>query len=334
LIILHEELQSFFKESPSATLFSPAYSFPKRASVLRGLYQFWLRRFQKQQTKSNESELLFKNVMALKGDIFRALEGRCTQRIQLGKHVYFVKQHNGVGWKEIIKNLLQLRLPVISATNEWRALQQLQMLKLNVPYIVGYGSRGWNPAYKQSFLITRELPRHISLEDFCCTWTTQRPVFKIKRQIIEKVANIARTLHENGINHRDFYICHFLLDLAVLNGDSLAASYHSSSIASSEVMVKEGVNKNLAINTASQIKLYLIDLHRAQIRSHTPMRWKIKDLAGLYFSSKESALTKKDLLRFIKKYRNKRLHDVFNEESQFWLKVKKRGDKLCRKHAK
>lgn len=248
----------------------------------------------------------FKNIMALKGDVFRAVPGRLTQRIQLGNGFYFIKQHKGVGLKEIIKNLLQLRLPVLSAKNEWRALQQLKALNVDVPEIAGFGSSGSNPARMQSFLITKALPSHISLEDLCRPWQKNPPSFMLKQRLIEKVADIARTLHENGINHRDFYICHFLLDVTC---DSV-------------------------IKDPSAIKLYLIDLHRAHIRSITPTRWKIKDLAGLYFSSKEIGLTKKDLLRFIKKYRNKSLHEIVNKESHFWLKVKKRGDKLYRKHEK
>jgi len=246
----------------------------------------------------------FEAIMALKGDVFRTIPGRCTQRIQLGNHFYFIKQHRGVGWREIIKNLLQWRLPVVSAKNEWRALHELKKLRVNVPHIVGYGYRGLNPACLQSFLMTRALPRHVSLEDFCGTWLKNPPAFILKKTLIEKVAEMARTLHDNGIYHRDFYICHFLLDMATL--DPFARVHH--------------------------IQLYLIDLHRALVRPFMRKRWQIKDLAGLYFSSKEGGLTKKDLLRFIKKYRNKPLHDVLNKEWCFWFKVKKRGDKLYRKH--
>jgi hypothetical protein len=105
----------------------------------------------------------------------------------------------------------------------------------------------------------------------------------------------------NGMNHRDFYICHFLLDTAT-------------------------------IQTAPT--LYLIDLHRAQIRQHTPQRWVIKDLAGLYFSSKDIGLTSRDLLRFIRDYQQQPLRLILNKERNFWQKVKQRGDKTYREHGK
>jgi heptose I phosphotransferase len=238
--------------------------------------------------------------MGLKGEIFRALEGRRTQRIECDKEVFFVKQHFGVGWKEIIKNICQLRLPVVSAKNEWRALQRLEALQVSVPEILGYGICGWNPASMQSFLMTRALSNNRSLEDVCASWRHSPPSFSMKYQLIHKIADIVRTLHDNGVNHRDLYLCHFLLDMT---------SHEEKSI-----------------------KLYLIDLHRAQIRKQVPMRWCIKDLAGLFFSSKEIGLTKRDILRFIKKYRNNSLRNILNQETHFWLKVKKRGDTLYRKY--
>ncbi|MEO8400545.1 MAG: lipopolysaccharide core heptose(I) kinase RfaP [Gammaproteobacteria bacterium] len=242
---------------------------------------------------------LFDQLMAMQGKVYRELENRRTQRVVLNDQAYFIKQHFGVGWREIIKNLCQLRLPITSAKNEWRALQRLNELTIPVPEIMAYGNRGMNPATQQSFLMTRELPEHITLEDLGKKWRTDAPTFRFKQKLIKEVARIARIMHENGINHRDFYICHLLLDLK------------------------------------HQIKplLYLIDLHRAGIHKTTPKRWVIKDLAGLYFSSHEIGLTERDLLRFIKEYRNKSLRAVLTKEAAFWQRVKIRGDKLYRKHA-
>ena len=113
---------------------------------------------------------LFDHFMQLKGDVYRELENRRTQRIVLENHSYFIKQHFGVGWKEIFKNLLQLRLPVLSAKNEWLAIQRLHQLNIPTLEIIGYGCRGQNPATRQSFIITRELPEFITLEDLCKEW--------------------------------------------------------------------------------------------------------------------------------------------------------------------
>ena len=48
----------------------------------------------------------FVAVEALQGEVFRELEARRTLRTEVGGQSYFVKIHRGVGWGEIIKNLL------------------------------------------------------------------------------------------------------------------------------------------------------------------------------------------------------------------------------------
>jgi heptose I phosphotransferase len=241
----------------------------------------------------------FEKIMQMRGEIYRELEGRRTQRVEINGKYYFIKQHFGIGWKEVFKNLFQLRLPVMSAKNEWLAIQRLQELNIATPKLAAFGCEGCDPAQLKSFIITAELPPSISLEDYCKEWPASPPSFAFKKTLIEKVASIARTLHTNGVNHRDFYICHFLMDLA-----------------------------------KKDKKLFLIDLHRAQIRKHVPTRWVIKDLAGLYFSSKDIGLSQRDLLRFMKVYCACPLRSVLKQEGNFWQKVKQRGDQLYQKHDK
>lgn len=252
------------------------------------------------------SQPLFDQLMALQGECFRQQKGRITQRVKIGDKYYFIKQHHGVGIKEIVKNLLQLRLPVLSAKNEWIAIRKLQSLNVAVAPIVAFGYRGINPASLQSFILMEELSPTVSLEELCKTWRETKPSFNWKRMLIEKVAQIASVLHQHGMNHRDFYICHFLFDLS----------------------------QTMAAITADNLRLYLIDLHRAQNRGLTPERWTIKDLSGLYFSSKEIGLTERDYYRFMKIYRQKSLREIVMMEHYFWQKVKKRGEQLYRDHTK
>lgn len=242
------------------------------------------------------SEPLFDQLMALQGECFRDQKGRLTQRLVIGDQSYFIKQHKGVGWREILKNVVQWRLPIISAKNEWRAIQKLQSLNIATPKVVGFGQRGYNPAKRQSFVLMEELAPTVSLETVCQTWKTSPPSFKFKRHLIAEVAHIARILHQNGINHRDFYLCHFLLD------------------------------------TSKVFTLYLIDLHRAHIHRSLAERWIIKDIAGLYFSSKAIGLTQRDLYRFMKYYRYQPLRNILTSEKNFWQKVKVRGEQLYCDH--
>ena len=95
-------------------------------------------------------------------------------------------------------------------------------------------------------------------------------------------------MHSAGMNHRDCYICHFLLK-------------------------KEEFPA-----------LYVIDLHRAQIREKIPMHYLLKDLGGIWFSAMDAGLTKRDILRFLKVYTRQELHQL---DRRFW----KRVDKVARK---
>ena len=214
----------------------------------------------------------FAEAQAMQGNIYRSKEGRRTLRFERDGKGYFLKLHEGIGWGEILKNLLQLRLPVLGAANEYLACLRLKALGVETMTPVAFGERGSNPAQQLSFLITEELAHTISLEDVCKQWKTQLPSLAEKRALIRKVASISKTLHENGINHRDYYLCHFL------RNDNTQAF---------------GIND----------PLYLIDLHRVQMRQAVPARWLVKDLAGLFYSAFDVPLTRRDILCFLSVYR-------------------------------
>ena len=239
-----------------------------------------------------------------KGVIYRDKEGRRTLRFEYQGRGYFLKLHQGVGWREIVKNLMQGRLPVLGAENEYRAIRALEQLNIDTLNVAAYGRRGRNPATQLSFLITDELQNVESLEDFCARWPQQPPAFALKKKLIERVAAITRSLHENGINHRDFYLCHLMLqiDSGPITAESIAAR-----------------------------RLHVMDLHRAQIRRRVPHRWLIKDLGGLYYSALDIGLTRRDVLRFLRAYRQRPLREIFAQENDFWCAVKYRAAKIYRR---
>lgn len=245
----------------------------------------------------------FAQVDALEGEEYRALEGRRTFRTVVDGVPYFVKQHKGVGWGEIFKNLLQLKLPVLGARNEWLAIRRLQEVGVGTMTASAYGERGWNPARKESFIITEALEPTVSLEDYCAEWPTNYPDIKWKRLLLNRVAEMSRRLHEGGVNHRDFYLCHFLLDV------------------SNEPSTKD-------------LKLSLIDLHRSQIRSKVPFRWRLKDLAGLYFSSFGVPLTQRDKFRFIQEYTKLPLREALEKHKKLWTAMEKKAAKVYARDAR
>lgn len=245
----------------------------------------------------------FAAILDLEGTVYRQMDGRRTLRFERGGRGYFAKIYRGVGWREIVKNLACFRLPVIDATTELRAIRRLGQLGVATMTVAGYGRRGLNPARRESFLITDELVGMPSLETFCRDWAGDPPSPRLKRALLDEVAAMARALHGNGVNHRDFYLCHFLLDQGRLQRSP----------------------------DAPQVRLHLIDLHRMQIRRRTPVRWIVKDLGGLLFSSFAIGLTTRDLFRFARAYRRQPLRVILAGERGFWLAVARRALKFYRR---
>ncbi|MEW5011745.1 MAG: lipopolysaccharide core heptose(I) kinase RfaP, partial [Cycloclasticus sp.] len=199
-----------------------------------------------------------------------------------------------------------LRKPVLGAVNEYEAIKALSKLGINTMTLAAYGQRGTNPAELDSFVITESLEPALSLEDLSLNWAKQPPEPRLKRALIKCVASMSGQLHRNGINHRDLYICHFLL-----KQDELAA-----------------------LSDINELQLYLIDLHRVQMRAQLPRRWQVKDLAALYFSSMDIGLSQRDCLRFIRAYSGRDLARELTENKQLWLDVERKARLLKSKPVK
>lgn len=239
----------------------------------------------------------FADVEGLSGQVYRELEARRTLRTEVAGRGYFVKIHRGIGWGEIFKNVLTAKLPVLGAGQEWQALERLHEAGIPTMTAVAYGERGSNPADQHSFIITEELAPTVSLEDFSIDWLKQPPEPRLKRALIAEVARMTGMMHRAGVNHRDCYICHFLLH----------------------------TDKPV---TADDLKLSLIDLHRAQTRSAITLRWRNKDLAALYFSALDIGLTQRDKLRFLKGYFQQPLRQILRDEAPLLARLEGKANKL------
>ncbi|TDG15839.1 lipopolysaccharide core heptose(I) kinase RfaP [Seongchinamella unica] len=236
---------------------------------------------------------------AAPGDVYRNKEGRKTLRFDWRGRSWFLKLHSGIGWREIAKNLLQGRLPVLGASNEFRAVKALEALGVDTMAVGAYASLGRDPAAIQSMIVTEDLVGTVSLEDYCEHWAQRPPLFAIRLRLLCKLADSAGRMHRAGINHRDFYICHFHLDESTLQQPSP--------------------------------RCYVIDLHRAQIRRRTPRRWLVKDLAGLYFSAMDCGLQRRDLLRFMSRYTEGGLRVALGRDRALWQAVEQRAERLYRR---
>lgn len=249
----------------------------------------------------------FDQVMALEGEVYRAKEGRRTLLFEHGGEEYFAKIHHGIGWGEIWKNLTSFRLPVTDASNEWQAVDLLEKSGVATVKIVGKGTRGVNPAKRESFVIMEALTERVEVEDFLKeiphSLSPERQL-ALKRAIIRQVADAARRMHGAGMNHRDFYLCHFHI-----------------------------IDRDWSSWTPDEpLRLPLIDLHRAQIRASVPHRWLAKDLGALLFSALDCPITDRDLVAFLRVYLGADWKQQLETEATLWTDVVKRAKGFYRKH--
>ena len=241
----------------------------------------------------------FSAAFELTGESFRQVKSRHTFRIELEGRGYFVKLHRGCGWLEYFKNLFQFKIPVTDAGQEYRALLHLKKYGVDTMTPAAYGCMGLLPAARTSFLITEELTGTVSLEDYCRDWAKNPPPFKVKRALIRKLGEMAGKMHRSGLNHRDCYICHFLLRKGSENsGDP---------------------------------ELHVIDLHRAEIRKKVPWHYWVKDVAGLWFSAMDAGLTRRDVCYFLQAYFQQDLHAIWKKYEFFLRAVDRTARRLYRK---
>lgn len=245
----------------------------------------------------------FTEVELISGKVYRAVKQRKTLNFQLEGESYFIKIHRGTTIKEIVKNLISLRLPVLDAKQEWDAIHRLEQAGVNTMDGRAFGRKGLNPLTRHSFIITKDLNSTISLEDFTKSWITHLPSYHLKRSLIIYLANMTAKMHAAGVNHRDCYLCHFLLDIPLFENNQ-------------------------------QIKLSVIDLHRAQTRDKVPTRWRDKDLIGLYFSSAKIGLTNRDIWRFLKVYFNKPLKTILRDEHKLITSAQQKAERISKRTKK
>lgn len=240
----------------------------------------------------------FEEVLKLNGEIYREVATRRTLNFKFQGESFYIKVHRGTTVKEILKNYFSLRAPVLGAVNEYKAINKLTGLGVNTMEVVAFGERGVNPLTRESFIITKDLNPAISLEDYCKDWKDNPPSYHVKKALTEEVARMVRKMHAGGVNHRDCYICHFLLHLPWKNGD--------------------------------KPKLSLIDLHRAQIRERVPERWRDKDIVALYFSSMRIGLTKMDYVRFLKYYFwGASIKEILKKEQKLISKLNEKANRIA-----
>ena len=206
--------------------------------------------------------------MRLDGKVAKSIvKERTTMQVTLGERILYIKKHRFPGLKEVLKLLFRLRLPR-SALNEWHAI--LAFHEHGIPTMVPVASGRkliFGVIEKESFLLTDNLADAGRLDYYLeekFPGLCRAEELARKRGVLWKLADLSRKMHDSGFNHRDFYLCHIFIDAAE--------------------------------------NLFVIDLHRVDIRGRVGRRWIIKDLAALLFSSLDVPVTWGQRLAFYMRY--------------------------------
>lgn len=208
------------------------------------------------------------------GKVLKRLPSRTVRKIELKSRksvkTFFMKSHKGtVSPTDALRSFFS-GFSISWGRKEWDVIQAFHENGIPTLTAVAAGEEV-SLFHQESFLITEELQGFQSLEIYLQTQFIL-PLSKekviIKKALIKEVADIARTMHRAGFNHRDFYCCH--------------------------IFIKPGED--------GKRQWRVLDLQRVDRRRWFRERWIIKDLAALNFSAPAPLISRTDRLRFMNYY--------------------------------
>ena len=211
---------------------------------------------------------------------------------------FFLKRYTSPSVQEYLKCLIRFSWPK-SALNEWRAILRFHEIGLPTMVPVAEGEkRNRLGLVTQSFIVTKEIKGACRLDGYLTKWlqkTLSREAIQKKRDLIKQVAHLTRKMHAMGLNHRDYYLCHIFIRTMEENED---------------------------------FELFIMDLHRVDIRKRVGRRWIVKDLAALHFSSLALPIHATDRIRFLKQYLQKEHLDT--RDHFFVRQIVKKTERIAR----
>ena len=179
----------------------------------------------------------------------------------------FLKRYDKPPALSQLKNWLCHRSRGSCAFFECEAADKLSATGINTPKVIAYGEE-WGCLFeKRSFIITEKLSEAEALErklpDYFEAAATSENL-KLRRNFIAQLAAFIRKFHKTGYRHRDLYFSHVF--------------YGAGG------------------------KFYLIDLARCFGPILLAERFRVKDIAELYYSAPRGHFTMTDRLRFYFEY--------------------------------
>jgi len=160
---------------------------------------------------------------------------------QEGKTVCaYLKRHYSLSFGKYLQEIVRFASKK-NAFDEFSNILAFHQAGLPTMVPVAAGKRKSRTFGAESFLITKGIKGCVALETYAESGLKTK-TFTEKAHLIKETALLSRKMHQSGFNHRDFYLCHLLIGTEENNRD----------------------------------QLFIVDLHRVDIRKKVPERWIIK----------------------------------------------------------
>jgi heptose I phosphotransferase len=241
------------------------------------------------------------------GESIKNIEARSVIRLtvkhQNQKKAIYLKRHNleFVGFSRLFSRFFP-KWGLSQGRLEFENICVFRNNSLPTVIPIATGEKFFRFFWAESFLITEDFSPYISLEELL----EYRPHFFTgpagetkKKILINEMAVLARRMHQNGFNHRDFNATHI-----ILNYD----------------------------NESDVPKIALFDLQRIDRNRFFKFRWKIKSLARLNYTLPDDIFSEKDKLCIFLSYKGKKRLDPGDRLEWFW--IKRKTAKIKRHHEK
>lgn len=196
--------------------------------------------------KENNLQVLEDFMSLPRDNSFRDVPNRLTVGLDLKSQDKTIRIYLKRHWEDQKKKSTK---PHFEAKSEADNLLLLRKCNIPVPDMVAVGW-GYIDQRSVGFVGINEVPG-LQGDHFIEKYKSQDNWPQIEKDLTTKLAVLSKGFHGQGFNHRDFYLCHFFVDL----------------------------------DDKSETHLNLIDLQRVQKRSMFRERWIVKDLSQMCYSS-------------------------------------------------
>jgi heptosyltransferase-2 len=226
--------------------------------------------------------------------------GRLKFKVNQPSNTLFLKRYHLPPLRAQLKNWLNARKITSFGFYEAECIKTLRQAGVNTANVISYGQERGIIFERKSFIITEEIPRAQSLESKLPPCFYNPPVLvnlKIRRAFINRLGQFIGKFHQTGYRHRDLYFSH------IFYGDNN--------------------------------EFYLIDLARAFKPLIFFSRFRVKDIAEIYYSAPAKYFSATDRMRFYHSYTGRRGLDT--DDKLFIRKVINKENRIARhdsKHSK